>query len=465
MTRRISLSGVLDTLLNRYFFFTVVILVQAALAQFGVPGIRSAGIVGIFLCGAALMEPRRETRIDPWIAVPLLVYLVIGMMSAYAAVGSVFRGYPAVHVLLFTMYFLMARLTGGELRLLRRLNVLWAGAAAAISLLMFLFRALQGTAGRLGGLLGNPNALGSFLVVGWCALMACLEQPETEEERKGAMSWLLRHMEPVLLATLALTLSMGSFLALAVGIAVLVLERKRGAAWGETLDGACRILAKDTLCFAAGILMYFTARQTRIPWFALVIAVWLLALAVCWEDFERLLSARPWVARGLTAGGFLVAGAAVAIRPSAFATFAERIEMMKNGLGYLLIHPFLGLGPGQWRQWNMHDGDRYFGTWHIHNVLIHIGVELGLVAMAMLVVIILRHFRKTGAPAAAAFLFHNMMDTSFFYVGITTLMLVSAGEPQKGGRTLSRRATLAILLLLLAHFILSFLYGLGYHGQ
>ena len=88
------------------------------------------------------------------------------------------------------------------------------------------------------------------------------------------------------------------------------------------------------------------------------------------------------------------------IRPSALATFAERIEMMENGLGYILFHPVLGLGPSQWRSWNMFDGDKYFGTWHIHNFLIHIGVELGLIAMAALAVIVLRHFRKTGALMA-----------------------------------------------------------------
>lgn len=462
MVKRISFSGIWGFLTDHYFF-VLMVLVQAALAQFGVPDARSTGIVGVFLCIAGL-DLQRRARIDPWIAVPMLVYLAMGMASSYAAYGNFIRGFPSTHVLVFAIYFLMSCLKKKELRRLKLLNALWAGAAACISLLMFLWAALTGTAGRLGGLLGNPNALGIYMAVGWCALRAWLDAPG-ERDAGGLPAELLRRAEPVILVTLALTLSMGSFLSLAVGILVLVMEKKRHGTWGETLDFACRILAKDTVCFAAGILMYFAARQTCIPWFALVIAVWLLVLAEHWEDLEKLLEARPWLARGLSGGGFLVAGAAVAIRPSALATFAERFDMMRNGLSYIFIHPILGLGPGQWREWNLYDGGQFFGTWHIHNFLIHIGVELGLIAMAMLVVIILRHFRKTGAPAAAAFLFHNLIDTSFFYVGITTLMLVSAGEPRKGGRTLSKRATSVVLLLLTAHFVLCFLYALRYYGN
>ena len=73
--------------------------------------------------------------------------------------------------------------------------------------------------------------------------------------------------------------------------------------------------------------------------------------------------------------------------------------------------------------------------------------------MAALAVIVLRHFRKTGAPAAAAFVVHNLMDTSFFYCGITTLTLVSAGEPHRGGKSLGRAATRVVFALLMAHFV------------
>lgn len=438
---------VLDTLFDNYVF-VLLILAQAALAQFGVANALSTGMVGILLCAAGL-GLRRSARIDPWIAVPMAAYLALGMASSYVTSGNTVQEYPSTHVIFLTVYFLMACMDGGELRLLKRLNALWAGCAAAVSLGMFLLRALSGTAGRLGGLLHNPNALGIFLTVGWFAITACLEEGGEED----ALSRVLRHLEPLVLAALALTLSMGSFVAMAAGILVLLLEKKRRASWREVFDYGCQVLAKASLCFAAGILMYFTARQTRIPWFCLFLLAWLLALAASWETCERFLRTYRRAAIGLSGGGIAVAAAAVAIRPSALATFAERIEMMENGLGYILFHPVLGLGPGQWRSWNMFDGDKYFGTWHIHNFLIHIGVELGLIAMAALAVIVLRHFRKTGAPAAAAFVVHNLMDTSFFYCGITTLTLVSAGEPHKGGKSLGRAATRVVFALLMAHFV------------
>lgn len=442
------LGRVLDTLYDHYVF-ALLILAQAALAQFGVANALSTGMVGILLCAAGL-GLRRSARIDFWVAVPMAVYLILGMASSYAAYGSAVRGYPATHVIIFTVYFLMACLDGGELRLLKRLNALWAGCAAAVSLGMFLLRALAGTAGRLGGLLHNPNALGIFLVVGWFAITACLEE---DGEREDLPDRLMRYAEPLVLATLALTLSMGSFLAMAAGILVLLLEKKRRTSLREAFDYGCQVLAKASLCFAAGILMYVTARQTRIPWFCLFLLVWLLALAASWGAFERFLRTCRRAAMALSGGGLAVAAAAVAIRPSAVATFAERIEMMENGLGYLLFHPVLGLGPGRWQEWNLYDGDKYFGTWHIHNFLIHTGVELGLIAMAMLVIILLRHFRKTGAPGAAAFVVHNLMDTTFFSLGVTTLTLVAAGEPQKGGKPLGRTATRAVLLLMMACFV------------
>lgn len=444
MTKRIS--GVLNTLFDHYVF-ALLILAQAALAQFGVANALSVGMVGVLLCTAGL-GLRRSAQIDLWIAVPMAVYLILGMASSYVTFGNTVRGYPSTHVIFFAIYFLMACMDGGELRLLKRLNALWAGCAAVISLGMFTLQALDGMAGRLGGMLKNPNALGIFLVVGWFAITACLE----EDGEENVLLRTLRYLEPLVLATMALTLSMGGFLSMAAGILALLLEKKRKCSWREVFEYGCRVLAKASLCFAAGILMYFTARQTRIPWFCLFLLAWLLVLAASWEAFERFLRAYRWAALGLSCGGIAVAAAAVAIRPSAIATFAERIEMMENGMGYILYHPVLGLGPSRWREWNLYDGDKYFGTWHIHNFLIHIGVELGLIAMAMLAVVIVRHFRKTGAPGAAAFVVHNLMDTSFFYSGITSLVLISAGEPRKGGRDLGKFATKAVFFLLIVHF-------------
>ena len=166
----------------------------------------------------------------------------------------------------------------------------------------------------------------------------------------------------------------------------------------------------------------------------------------------------------IAALGMAVAITAIALRPSAVATFSERLEMMANGLGYFTKDPLLGVGPYQWRALNLYDGDKYFNTWHIHNVLIHIGVELGWIAMAMLAASAVRFYRKApGAEEKAgliAFYFHNMIDTSFFYLGVFALALLALGKPGEKARQAGAglaKATFAILLVVCVYHLASVL--------
>ena len=87
----------------------------------------------------------------------------------------------------------------------------------------------MGSARRMGGVIGNPNAMGIFLVIGWFALRYFLEGQEGDE--KGQGHFLLSSMEPILLAALGLTLSMGSFVAMAAGICVLIGGKTWRAGW------------------------------------------------------------------------------------------------------------------------------------------------------------------------------------------------------------------------------------------
>lgn len=445
MTSKIS-AGV-DMILEHYVL-VIMLLALAALTMGGVGSPDAVGITGLVLCAAGLSQ--REAKADLWVLGPLAAYLLLGGVSSYITYGHFAGGYTATQSVLPVLYLLMACLDGRDLLLFRRLSVLWAGYVAAHGLAQFLRKALDGTAGRLGGMLGNPNPLGIFLVLAWFGLTAWMPG----ENEKGLLPALLRRLEPLLLTALALTLSMGSFVALAAGMAYMAAGWLRREGWRAALPRTCRMLAKAGLCVGLGILMYFTARHTGIPWFCLVLLAYLLALMALWERLDRFLRDLPWAAGTMTAFGGLVAAAAVAIRPSSIATFAERLEMMRNGLGYILASPLLGVGPYQWRLLNLRDADTYFNTWHIHNIPIHIAVELGLPAAAALMVIVVHAFRKKGPNRAGftALVCHCLMDTGFFYLGTMSLMTATVGEPERGGTRLSTAAVRALFLLAGAHF-------------
>lgn len=430
------LTSGFNRLLDHYVLLLLV-LALAGLTVLGVGDPWTVSALGLLLCAAGIFQ--KPGRADLKILFPMLAYLAIGAASAWAAAGNVTYSYTATHAIYPVLYLLMASLEEREVLYLRRFCVLWAGFVAANGTAQFLLRALEGNAGRLGGMMSSPNSMGIFLVVGWFGLTAWSPAPE----ERGLLPALLRRLEPLLLAVLALTLSMGSFLALAAGMAVRAAGWVRRGGWREAAERSARMLSKAALCVGAGILMYFTGRNTSVPWLCLGLALWLLALMLLWEKFERFLLAYRWFPWVMCGCGFAVALAAAAVRPSAAATFAERLAMMRNGLGYLTANPLLGVGPYRWRLLNMADGDTYFNTWHIHNIPLHIGVELGWIAMAAAVLLIFRALGKRGRNVAGltAFFFHNLMDTSFFYMGTTAMALFTAGEPERGGRQLSKAAS------------------------
>ena len=416
-------------------------LALVILSLTGVGNVKTASLAGLILCGAGLT--RGAARTDLWVLVPLTVYDLAAMASSWAAFGNIVDGYGAMHGLFPVLYLLASCLDGREQRLLRSCCLLWAGAAAVAGIGRFAFQVIvQGWAVRMSGLLGNPNAMGIFLVMGWFLLMHCDE----EDRRPG-----LLRLEPVLLMALALTLSMGSFAAMAAGIVVLLLERKQSASWRETVRFICPVLARAVLGVGTGLLTYLAAARTGVPWLCLLPLAYGGAAAAGWGAFGRWLNARPRMAFLIASMGLLVAAAAVAVRPSAAATFSERLEMMASGLRYLPTDPLRGVGPLRWRLLDLNDGGKYFNTWHIHNIPLHVGVEMGWIAMAAIVLAGLRGLRrKQSAPlraGTAAFLFHNLMDTSFFYLGITALALTAGSQPESGGRTLGGRAVKAVFAL------------------
>lgn len=432
---KLSLGG----LMNHY----LVLLLFLTLLTLSLPSVNRAmlvGVLGLILCAAGLTHG--AAKVDLWFLIPLIGYQIFCALSFYmnrAAVSADSTGsFLALQALYSVLYLLMAYLDDGERLWLKRLCALWVGCTAAAGLVQFLSRALAGRAARLGGVFQARNAFGIFLVVGWFALRSCV--PEETDLRGSPLVWLVR-LEPLLLTVLALTLSMGSFISMAAGILLLALCRLRRTSWREALTFTCDLLARASLGVGLGILIYVAARRSGQPWLCIPLTVYLLAAMLLWDRFRSFLRDFPKAAAGITAFGFLVAGAAILIRPSAVATFQERLAMMKNAAGYLTVHPLWGLGFLQWHIWNFYDADIYFNTYHIHNILLHIGVEFGIPAMVLAGAAAVRRFWKKGSPDSTAgflaFFLHNMMDTSFFFEGNPAVALLTVAEPGSGGTRLS----------------------------
>lgn len=424
------MGGIVQKLADLSDHYVMVSLFMALfiLTFIGAGNVAVVGMLGLILCAAGFVQG--STEVDLWVFVPLVIYNLFGMLSSCVAHGNTVEGYASIQLIFPVIYLLASYLTERELSWLRRLCIGWAAFVAMAGMGQFLYRAIsQGSARRLGGFLGNANALGIFLVLGWFALQGGLQEPQKDRDS------FLQRLEPVLLAALALTLSMGSFLSMAAGIAVLVAKKRKCVSGGETFFYAARMLAKVSLGVASGILMYLAAARTDWPQSCLIPFAYVLAAVLCWPGLERFLEQYRKTSVAASGMGLLVTAVVIAIRPSAVATFAERLEMMRNGLGYLADHPLLGVGPYRWRILNLYDSDKYFNTYHIHNVFIHVGAELGIIAMGMLLIVAFRSFRKEKPPAqyagGAAFLFHNLMDTGFFYPGIVTMAMLTTGEARR----------------------------------
>ena len=251
---------------------------------------------------------------------------------------------------------------------------------------------------------------------------------------------------------MTLTLSMGGFVALLVGIAVFLCGELRKHPWREVLDRAFVLLSKITVCIIVGLLMYLSAERADAPMLCAAFVIYVCAMALTWGRFDDFLHRHRVAPKALSVVGLLCVPLAIVMRPSSIATFVERIHMMGNGIGYLGYNPLTGVGPGQWRALNLADSDTYFNTNHIHNLFIHAGVEFGILAMLALAVIAVRCFVKRYEFAQhgedAAFLAHVMMDTGFFFLGVTGMFILTANGSATKVKTLGDAGTKMMFALL-----------------
>ncbi len=146
----------------------------AALAVMTLSGVGTIGIVsvlGLVLCGVGMSQS--TARIDWWVLIPLAVYVGMNLVSSLVTFQDVVNGYGGVQLIYVSMYALSCCLDERAARRLRQLCVLWAGIAAALGIVGFAASSFFVSVTRLAFVVGAPNALGIFLVLGWFALLTC----------------------------------------------------------------------------------------------------------------------------------------------------------------------------------------------------------------------------------------------------------------------------------------------------
>lgn len=426
------------------------------LSMMGGGTIAFLSLIGIAICITCLF--RREVHIDWWIFIPLAVYLIMNLISSWTTHENIMRGYGCLHLIFLTLYAASCSLKTNEANLLRCLCVLWAGIAAVVSVVAFTYQAFFVSPTCLEFVIGSPNGLGIFLVLSWFALQSC-----RMTEERGKIFTIVERFEPFILVALAMTLSMGSVAALVVGLIVLFVSQGRSTSWKQSAHFMVALVGKVVLCLAIGFLMYMAAERADAPILCVAILAYLVFMVILWKRFGEFLERSFKVALTISILGLLCIPFALFMRPSVLFTFSERLAMMANGLGYLFVDPITGVGAMQWKTLNLQDADPFFNTNHIHNVFIHVGVEFGLIAMISLIVIAVRVFIKRYREAQhgedAAFLFHLLTDTGFYYVGIVSTFILTAGGSTTPTKKLSAIGTKLLFgTLCLLHFAILWIY-------
>ena len=407
---------------------------------------------GLLLCMVGLM--RGPVRTDPWILVPLILYVAIGYISGLRTYGNTLDGYASTQSVFPVIYLLMSYLNDRERTWLKSLCSLWVGGMAPIGILEFTMAAFHGGMGRLSGIMGNPNAMGAMLVLGWFAVSSALNDVAGD---KQSLRLCLHGAKYMMLVALALTMSIGAIGSLGVGLIAMIIYWKRG------LDGFFSQAADIIFAMGCGVLLYAAANFTYWPWLSVAICIFILFSSSQIAGLEAYFRKYRVLTRLVFFAGLFGLILVLLLRPNALATFEERIAMMRNGLGYITDSPLLGIGPYQWRRLNLYDGDTYFNTWHIHNIFLHVGVELGLVALGMLLITLVRHALKQedGSQRGefAAAITHNLMDTSFFYMATVPFLIMTSAKDEKRTRALGKGTVRGIFgvfaVLFLWNFILS----------
>jgi hypothetical protein len=116
-------------------------------------------------------------------------------------------------------------------------------------------------------------------------------------------------------------------------------------------------------------------------------------------------------------------------------TGMERIRQMLDGLKILREHLLLGIGPKQLEHYLL-KMDVTYKTSLIHNSYIHIAVEMGIIALLILIFVLAMWLKnhktyKWERTVMVVVLLHFFVDISFFFEGVLMTWLICVAEKRK----------------------------------
>lgn len=431
---------------NDNYLAICVALAIIALSFVGISAVAPAALIGALLC--VIILTKRSMILDLWVFVPLVAYVAIGGFATYAAFGTIAEGYVGVQAVCLAIYLAIASADERESSVMRRLCVGWAVLASCVGIALFVIGEFMGPVLRLDWPFGNADPLGIFLVVAWFVIPGL--------SGGDALSRCLRRGEPALLVALALTLTMTSFAALAVGTIAMLLYSKRGRSWKELSLYAISTVARLVIGVGAGIVLYGVSLAMPASWVVIAVFALVVAIVAFWPKIIGTLERHAWLGVLLVLLGIVLVIGMFLIRANALARLSERIAMIQSGVDHVIANPLFGMGPFGWFDYNYGLG-LFPSARLIHSTLMSTAVELGVFAAIALVVVAVRFFIKRRDPEQRggfiAFIVQNMFDLGFFFPAVTGLLMVTVATPRKVGVCLHGVAPRLLAAVLLACFV------------
>lgn len=433
--------------ISQYVAFVTVVASLVALTLMGPGNVMVTMIVAFVVCVVGVFQ--KDARFSWNVVLAWLVLCILGFVSNYIHLGTLLYGYVPLLFSCVPIYMLSRCLDQKLSHLLLGVFAIWCGIVATYAIGTFVVESVDGRTFRVSVLNIGTNVLGIFFAMGWFgamsyqmqiarsyagndipfaqALKVCCGVMGQSEGCKSTnvsrfdkgVSYAVTVCMPLLLSAMALTLSVGSFIALFSGVVFLAayLYHVDKGSLKDYVQIGVSWVSQIVLGVAPGAFLFIAAASGNFPIIALDI-VFLIAFCLIWPIVLRAVSSTCKIS--YVACAFVpVAGAALAfLRPNAFATFAERIEMMGSGISYMGDSPLTGIGSYAWRHMDASDGGTFFNSTYIHNGFIHFGVEIGILAMIVLVILaalcFARRTKLAQQGAKFAFLVHILFDVSLF---------------------------------------------------